>query len=428
MGIKCNNIICKLAEIFYRLTCDRGGYVLKSHYIEVIPMRYIRYCTNLMTAGVFILLNRIIGIFCPVRKNKAVFISDVRGENGGNLKCVYDAMGEDYERATYFKADRRNWSSFGKFCKLVCDMTTAEVVFLEDYFRYTSYYKVREDQKICQLWHGAGAFKKFGYSRAEGNENIRIHKGYRKYTHVITSSEAINSCYAEAFGVTPDKVRATGVPRTDIFFDEKYLKETKARLHEAYPQLEGKKLILFAPTYRGLRADDASYDFSRIPLDEIYEALHEEYVWAFKWHPALYNNIVNGKVRTPDFAKYPDFFLDLSEEREINDILTITDVMITDYSSVIFDYYLTGGRVVYYPYDFDTYYNGRSFYFDYEEYLFGPVAKTPGELIAAIQAPAEDESEIRRKFGEKYMSACDGRATERVIQWVFEKNGSKECR
>ena len=234
--------------------------------------------------------------------------------------------------------------------------------------------------------------------------------------------------YAEAFGVTPDKVRATGVPRTDIFFDEKYLKETKARLHEAYPQLQGKKLILFAPTYRGLRADDASYDFSRIPLDEIYEALHEEYVWVFKWHPALYNNIANGKVRTPDFAKYPDFFLDLSEEREINDILTVTDVMITDYSSVIFDYYLTGGRVVYYPYDFDTYYNGRSFYFDYEEYLFGPVAKNPEELIAAIQAPAEDESEIRRKFGEKYMSACDGRATERVIQWVFEKNGSKECR
>ena len=66
---------------------------------------------------------------------------------------------------------------------------------------------------------------------------------------------------------------------------------------------------------------------------------------------------------------------------------------------------------MYYPYDFDTYYNGRSFYFDYEEYLFGPVAKTPQELISAIQAPAEDESEIRRKFGEKYMSACDGRAT-----------------
>ena len=83
---------------------------------------------------------------------------------------------------------------------------------------------------------------------------------------------------------------------------------------------------------------------------------------------------------------------------------------------------------MYYPYDFDTYYNGRSFYFDYGEYLFGPVAKTPQELIAAIQSPTEDESEIRRKFGEKYMSACDGRATKRVIQWVFDRNGSEECR
>lgn len=384
-------------------------------------MRYIRYCKNLMTASVFILLNRIMRVLFPVKEKKAMFISDVRAENGGNLLCVYNALGDEYEKATYFKADRRYWSSFGTFCRMVYDMTTAEAIFLEDYFRYTSYYKVRDKQKICQLWHGAGAFKKFGYSRAEGNEHIRIHKGYRKYTHVITSADSINPCYQEAFGVTPDRVRATGIPRTDIFFDPAYVENARRRLRAAYPEMNGKKVILFAPTYRGLRADDAGYDFSQVPLDALYEVLHEEYVWVFKWHPALYNNIANGKVQTPDFGKYPDFFLDLSEEREINDILTVTDVMITDYSSVIFDYYLTGGRVIYYPYDFDTYYNGRSFYFDYEDYLYGPVAKTPEELMQAIQAPSEEESEIRKQFGERFMSACDGHATERVRDWVFDR-------
>ncbi len=382
-------------------------------------MKYIRYCTNLMTACAFILLNRIIGKLSPIRKNKAMFISDVRGENGGNLRCVYDALGAEYERATYFKADRRLWSSPAKFYRLVYDMTTAEVIFLEDYFRYTSYYKVREGQRICQLWHGAGAFKKMGYSRIDGTEHIRIHKGYRKYTNVITSAEAINENYAEAFGVPLSSVRATGIPRTDMFFEPDYIEAAKARLYDAYPVLRDRKIILFAPTYRGLRADDATYDFDRLPIDTLYEALHEEYVWIFKWHPALYNNIANGRVKTPDFGKYPDFFVDLSAEREINDILTITDVMVTDYSSVIFDYFLTGGRVVFYPYDFDTYYNGRSFYYDYEDYLYGPVVKDPASLVAAIQSSDDSEDEIRSRFGKKFMEACDGRATQHVIDWVF---------
>ena len=384
-------------------------------------MRYIRYCTNLITAAAFIFLSGCVRKLSPVRKNKAMFISDVRGENGGNLLCVYDALGEEYEKATYFKADRRLWSSPGEFFRLVYHITTAEVIFLEDYFRYTSYYKVRDGQKICQLWHGAGAFKKFGYSRIEGNERIRIHKGYRKYTHVITSAQAINHCYMEAFGVGEDNVLATGIPRTDMFFDSAYVESARERLNRAYPALRDKKIILFAPTYRGLRADDAGYDFSQVPVQELYEALHQDYVWVVKWHPALYNNIANGKVQAPDFRRYPDFFLDLSAEREINDILTITDVLITDYSSVIFDYYLTGGRVILYPYDYDTYYNGRSFYYDYEDYLYGPMVKTPEALIQAIQHPIEGEQEIRDRFGKKYMEACDGQATRRVVDWVFDR-------
>ena len=384
-------------------------------------MRYIRYCTNLITAFTFMVLSACVRKLSPVRKNKAMFISDVRSENGGSLLCVYNALGDEYKKVTYFKADRRLWSSPKEFYRLVYDMTTAEAIFLEDYFRYTSYYKVREGQKICQLWHGAGAFKKFGYSRAAGNEHIRIHKGYRKYTNVITSAEAINSCYEEAFGVAADKVCATGIPRTDMFFESDYLEAAKERLYEAYPVLKDKKVILFAPTYRGLRADDAEYDFNQVPIDQLYEALHEDFVWVFKWHPALYNNIANGKVKTPDFDKYPDFFLDLSSEREINDILTVTDVMITDYSSVIFDYYLTGGRMIFYPYDFDQYYNGRSFYFDYEDYLCGPMVKTPDELIEAIRNPSSGEEEIRARFGTRFMEACDGHATQRVVDWVFDR-------
>jgi len=385
-------------------------------------MRYIRYCINLATAALFMVLNRLLALFCPVKKGRMMFISDVRGEIGGNLEFVYNELKDTCECLCYFKPDRRKWTSFGRFCRLVYGMTTAEVVFLEDYFRYTSYFKVRNGQKICQLWHGAGAFKKFGYSRIEGSEHIKIHKGYRKYTNVITSAPAINHCYAEGFGVPEDRVRATGIPRTDIFFDPEYLRSARERITVKYPILKERKVILFAPTYRGLRADDASYDFGQLPLEKLYNALHEEYVFVLKWHPALYNNIAAGRIRTPDFSSYPDFFLDLSSEREINDLLVVTDVLITDYSSVIFDYFLTGGKIVYYPYDFDTYYNGRSFYFDYEEYLYGPVAKNPDQLIEAIREDLAKHEAVRGRFNRKFMEACDGHSTERVCSWVLDRS------
>ena len=82
-------------------------------------------------------------------------------------------------------------------------------------------------------------------------------------------------------------------------------------------------------------ADDASYDFNRIPLDEIYEALHEEYVWALNGI-RHYTTILQTAKFGCRISQSIRFLSDLSEEREINDILTVTDVMITDYSSDYF--------------------------------------------------------------------------------------------
>lgn len=383
-------------------------------------MRYIRYAINLITAACFILLNKLYGATCKLQDNKAMFISDVRSEIGGNLEYVADNMKASgkYEVVGFFKADRRNWSSFGEFSKMVRDMSTSKYIFLEDYYRYTSYFTVRPGQEIVQLWHGPGAFKKFGYSRIEGSENIRIHKGYRKYTKVITSSEAIRENYAEAFGVSMDKTAATGIPRTDLFFDEKYIADTRTRLLAKYPELAGKKVVLYAPTYRGTRADDAAFDAEKLPLDFIYDKLKDEnVVFVFKWHPAIYSNIARGDVKSYDLAKYNGFYMDLSAEREINDLLMITDVLITDYSSVIFDYYITGNPIVFYAYDLDTYYNGRSFYYPYEDYLFGPLVTEPEGLAEAI-INADACEDKRAAFGEKFMSACDGTATAKTVAWV----------
>ena len=189
------------------------------------------------------------------------------------------------------------------------------------------------------------------------------------------SSEEIRNCYAEAFGIPVERVRATGVPRTDLFFDkDKVLNEQNA-VYERYPILKGKKVILFAPTYRGLRAEDAGYDFSRIDLRKFADSLDENYVFVFKWHPAVHNNILKHGGDDYRIDDYGELFLDLSAERDINALLLVTDILITDYSSVIFDYYFTGNPVVFYDFDRDIYGDGRGLYYPYEDYLYGPAVE-----------------------------------------------------
>jgi len=152
--------------------------------------------------------------------------------------------------------------------------------------------------------------------------------------------------------------------------------------------------------------------------------LKEEYVIIFKWHPALYNNLKRKHILVYDESKYKDFFYDMSEKREVNDLLFVADILVTDYSSVIFDYALLNKPIIYFMYDIEQYEGGRGLYYELEEYLYGPIAKTTNDLIMAIKEEKNFKIE-RQKFIDKFMSACDGCATERVCQWIWgneEKN------
>lgn len=384
-----------------------------------------RYVKSFILRVYFIIIHEILRKVTSVEKNKVFFISDVRENIEGNFEYIWKYLDEyKYNKVVYLKGDRRNNGGILSFNRMIYDFTTSEVILLEDYFRYTSFVRLKKEQELCQLWHACGAYKKFGYSRLNGNENIKIHQGYKKYTKVITSAEAIRENYAEAFGISIEKTKATGVPRTDIFFDEQCKAEKCAKFYEEYPELKNKKIILFAPTYRGKRAEDASYEFGEIEFESLYQQLKEEYVIIFKWHPALYNNLKRKHILVYDESKYKDFFYDMSEKREVNDLLFVADILVTDYSSVIFDYALLNKPIIYFMYDIEQYEGGRGLYYELEEYLYGPIVKTTNDLIMAIKEEKNFKIE-RQKFMDKFMSACDGCATERVCQWIWgneEKN------
>jgi CDP-ribitol ribitolphosphotransferase len=371
----------------------------------------------------FFVYNRIFSMFVPLEEDKVMFATEARKSLEGNLKVVYDKLPLKYKKVVHCVADRRNVKTMKEEFSRWKDLATSKYIFLDDFYGLISAMKVRKGQEIIQLWHGGGAYKKFGFSRVGTGDNIiSVHKGYRKYTKVTVTAEDIRWCYAEAFDISIDKVKATGSPRTDIFFEEAEKSAAVQKVYEKFPELKDKKIVLIAPTYRGRKVESATYDFEALGINEIVKALGEEYKIVLKWHPALNNNIKKGLCDTSDFSyeKWkPEEVIDASDYEGISDLLIAADILVTDYSSVIFDWYLLNKPVVFFTYDVEVYTENRGLYFDFQEYIYGDVAKNYNELINSIKNGNLHDEE-RKVFGKKFMGACDGNSTKRVINWVFK--------
>ena len=158
----------------------------------------------------------------------------------------------------------------------------------------------------------------------------------------------------------------------------------------------------------------AFYDMSRVPVDRLREKFGDEYVLVTKMHPAAYNNMMlQGRTLGDDSG----FWIDVSDVRDVNDILPAADILITDYSSIIFDWLLLDRPIIYYVYDKDDYAGDRGMYYPFDEYIYGAVCQTEDELIDAV-SKADMMDAKRSAFREKFMSACDGHATERVAALI----------
>ena len=127
----------------------------------------------------FFIYDRAVQVFTPLR-DQAVFLTEAHGRLNGNLKAVCDAVCTERRCIVHVKADRRERLQFREFVSVCRNMASSKYILLDDYYGLTSAIKVRKGQKLIQLWHGAGAYKKFGYSRVSSGNIGRVHSGYRK--------------------------------------------------------------------------------------------------------------------------------------------------------------------------------------------------------------------------------------------------------
>lgn len=350
----------------------------------------------------------------PVKMNRVTFISGRRSELSGNEKFVYDKLkdikGIDFQFLMFSSAKGHyNIENIKRFFELY---TTSRVVIVDDYFRMLNIVPKKDDVKLFQLWHACGAFKTFGFTRIGKDGGPRQWaKNHRMYDYAVVSSKNIAKHYAEGFGIPDSCILPSGVPRTDIFCDSGYKEKTRAAFFEKYPQLKNKKIILFAPTFRGKGQMSAYYPTDKFNPNEICSALGDEYAIIIKLHPFC-------KEKYSIEEKYKDQIIDLSNADELNDLLFVTDLLITDYSSVVFEASLLDIPMLFYAFDLDEYIENRDFYYDFKEFIPGKTVFLQDELIKAVQNN-DFESEKVEKFKHKFFDDIDGQSSQRVANKII---------
>lgn len=285
-------------------------------------------------------------------------------------------------------------------------LATSGYVFLNDNFLPMGRLNFKKEAVITQLWHAEGAFKKFGLdiSQPEGVRRAE-NAANEKLSFVVCSSEGVRDIYAGAFGVKKEQVLPLGAPRCDYLLKESNNEKAKEELLTLYPQCKGKKVVLYAPTFRDTKEGNLEI-LERFDTKKITALLGDEYVLLVKLHPQVHEN-----VRLENAVDVTDF-------DDVRKLALFCDVLITDYSSICMDFALLDKKTVFYAYDLEEYTAKRDFYFPYESYVPGETAFTLEACADAVKADFDREK--NEKFKSFNFSFFDAESSGRVVEAVIK--------
>lgn len=355
----------------------------------------------------------------PINKKLITFVSESRDELSGNLQFLNEELNRPeypFVRRFFLKKTIAEPKSLSYLLSLGFSLGRSRYIIIDDFLPRVNQLRIRKKADLVQLWHAVGAFKKFGYSRmglpGGPSKNSKHHKNY---TMVFVSSQSVVRYYSEGFSIDEGRIFPFGVPRTDLFFDRKKIEKIRKLVYSENRIPIEKKIILFAPTFRGKGQRSADYNFDWIDLKLMYDSLYKQgYFLILKFHP-----FINRKIIIPKYMN--DFIIDLSDYREINNLLFVADILITDYSSVIFEFGLLGKKQIFYAPDLEEYVSSRGFYQEYEKFVPGRIAKDMSTLIHCICTENDElTSEKVTNFNKTYMDNLDGNSSKRIAQFLFK--------
>ncbi len=367
--------------------------------------------------------NHVYQLFTHItRKNgkRILMLSETR-DMGGNLKALDDRLKErglDKEfQITYSfhkTLESRRAKIFFLWLRLAVLTARQDYIFVDDYVPFFKYIKKDPRTKLIQVWHAGVGFKSVGYARfGESGSPYPYAAAHRQYDYAIVGGEALRDVYAEVFGINREKCLPYGLMRIDGYMDEEKIISFRENFYKEYPQFLDKKIILFAPTYRGNGQRSAHYPYSVLEQDKIYDMCGDEYVFLIKMHPFIRKRLLieeEYKDRIIEFSDYPD----------INQLFYVTEILITDYSSNIYEFSLQKKPIISFAYDKAEYELIRSVHRTLDKYAPGKVCTTLDEVVDTIKKK-DFEMEKLYKFVSENFDETEGYACDKVIDNILLK-------
>lgn len=291
-------------------------------------------------------------------------------------------------------------------------LAQAKYVFICDTFMPVSSGPKAPGTRIVQLNHFSGPFKRIGY--ATNDDVPGYYKGnvFKNYDLVTASSETYVPLLTQAMRQEAGIVQALGVSRSDVYFDPNWVETCKKEFYSQFPEAKNKKILLWAPTFRGKASSPDTLDNES--LASLQDKLGEDWLVLIKHHPHD-----DATARDPRHRSN----CAISSER----LLPVVDLLITDYSTVVLDYLAFDRPFILYAPDLDEYEASRGFFIDYRS-LTENLTTTADGLDRMVRSVYDrwldgDREDIRH-FRRIFTAACDGHATERILDHIRGLDGS----
>ncbi len=381
-------------------------------------------CKKKLLAAYYQTQKRKYSLNAAKREKTVLFLTEQSETLGDNLQAVYEklkARGEGYKLLTSCRSVRTK--SYGKqsTLRLLSLMAQSGVILIDDHVPILDWLMLGEDTKLIQLWHAGVGFKATGYSRWGHSGAVGPMSCHRQISLATVSSLQIRRIFSELWGIADEKVIPCGIPRMDAFLDPEITTAKREKLLNNYPICKDKKVILLAPTYRGRSKKDAHYPFDKIDFPALRDVANRcGYVVLCKMHPWV-------KERDYVPKECRDVILETDPQASINDLFLITDLLITDYSSNLFEFSVLQRPMLFYAFDEEEYGKDRGFHRPYRENAPGKVVAEFKELLSAIESGSFEaeklEEYVRRHFDHLDTGVCD-----RVIDWLIKGELPKEYR
>src|SRR5699024_1179516 len=360
----------------------------------------------------------------PMKKN-LVFLESFLGKSySDNPKYIYEYMINNNKNYKFVWCFRENKNIPGKHIQ-VKRFSIRYFYYLarSKYWisnsRLPKYLTKRPGNVYLQTWHGTPlktlVFDIKDIYSADPNYKLNFYEQSRRWDYLNSPNQYSTNIFRRAFQYDKEMLEF-GYPRNDILYtnnNENYIKELKLKLNIPID----KKVILYAPTWR----DDqyfsrGNYKFTlNLELESMQKHLNEEYVLVLRTHYHISNSI--------DVSEYKGFVYDLSQYDDIAELYLISDMLITDYSSVFFDYANLKRPILFYTYDLENYRDKlRGLYFDLEKEVPGPILMTTEDVIEAVENIESVKEKYSIKYNEFYNRFCswdDGMASEKTYNVVF---------